>query len=244
MYEEGGRYYQTARAFFGQLAEAEPENAELQFDLFHCWLGEFHVRGSLDPVIDSLPLLQQAHDRIAWLRQQFPEDVRYGDAYVNTLPLVAWRLENDSERKLELLLHAHAEAMLLRSKLPEPCLEWRHAGLTASHVAHQLTEGGRLSEAANWLDKALDLQTEYLELASKDLLEELDCLGMKFQQGQLLVKLGESERGTQLQSEVLERSAVLVKEYPDYYNFQQALEGWSREFQEQSAERLLPASGS
>jgi tetratricopeptide (TPR) repeat protein len=133
---------------------------------------------------------------------------------------------------LHLAQQAHAEAMKLQNDLPEPCLEWRYAGLTASHISEYLRKLGRDEEALFWMERAIELQQDFLNRGSRDPLEQLDLNEVRAAEIRLRLKLGEVDRARAVWQQVLASLRDGCRKFPEFVDFR----GQLRNFEELSEE--------
>lgn len=218
---ESLKCYETAETAFRAMLADRPGDLKLKFDVFHAVLGKYHAQEFIESIEPQNTFLIQAHELIREILAAAPENTKYRDAYLCTfLQLPGRTLPGNWESRLWIYQQAHSEALQLRTDLPTPCLEWRYAGLTAAHAANCLRMLKRYEEAAVWLEKALEYQQEYLERASRDPLEKLDLVGMRQEEIELAIELGDPDRARQIYAEIVEWMLTWRDSYPDYFDFQ------------------------
>lgn len=221
VFEESEEKFTLARDLFVSLAEKQPDDVTLKFDVFHSYLGHHHVKATIDEAGYSNELLWQAHELIQRILVIEPGNTKYRDAHINTMLQLAGRmLGMNPEAALRLKQQAHAESLKLREELPEPCLEWRYAGLTAAGIAGCLRKLERYDEAIVWIERAREYQKEYEERASRDPLEKIDGIWMLYEKVELYLKRGELQRAQEIYKEALQINLDYIEAYPDYIDFQ------------------------
>lgn len=216
--------FARAEEEFRALADRQPDDLTLRFDVFHALMGQHHMLCIINGAEYFGEKLFAARELIEGILAIEPENTKYRDAHVCVLLLLPSFEEPDKPgNRLEMYLQAYAEAMKLRADLPEPCLEWRHAGLLASSIAGALHNLGRREEVLVWLDKALLLQREYLDRASADPLEKLDWITIRMSEIGESVELGELARARTAFAETVQWTKDCHEAYPDFADFQRCM---------------------
>jgi serine/threonine protein kinase len=220
-YDEGIENFEIAEGLFLQLSQLQPDDVSLRFDVFHSLLGNHHLyeTGRLQGYHSEK--LYEAQAVIEEVMACEPENIDYRDAYICCLAQVAGRIRSEDHAKgLELIHRVHEEAMQLKADLPEPCLQWRHAGLTASHMVNMYASVEDWDNAQHYFLKSEGLINEYLAKASKDPLEQLDWFCLKLWEIEFALMQKDFTKGRRVYDQMRERISTLIRQYPDYHDFQ------------------------
>ena len=220
MLDESLEKYELAEAMFRNLSARQPDNLVLRFDIFHSVLGQHHVKVKLATAGYESELLVESHEMIAAILAAEPDNSKYRDAFLCTfVQLPGKTMGRDYEGRLQEYQVAHAEALKLRSDFPDPCLEWRYAGMTATEIAGTLRKLERYEEALPWIEKALQLHEGFIAREGGDPLERLDLMGMRREEICLSLAVGDFSRARAVWEDSLELLRTWCREYPDYMDF-------------------------
>lgn len=220
-YDEGIENFQIAEDLFRQLADQHPEDVTLQFDVFHSLIGNHHLYETRRAEGYQSEKLYAAQAIIEKVLAAEPDNVDFRDAYICSMSQVASRVwDLNRAEGLKLIERLHEEAMQLKADLPAPCLQWRHAGLTACTMVTFYASLGECEKAQSYLFKAEGLIEDYLATASKDPLEQLDWFCAKLWEVELALRRKDVPHARKIYDSMRERLLVLIQKYPDYYDFQ------------------------
>jgi len=220
--------YQIANSRFRELAAKQPNNDQLQFDVFHSLLGLDAVDSQVIAAYrqhewEALHL-PEALEIIRQLVSDHPENIHYLDALACTLGLIGNRqLVHDLAGARHRYLSAYETARQLKTQLPNPCLQWRHVGVAATSLARVDMELGDWEAADAWLEIALRETSICCQRADADPGEMADwanCLRVGIDL--------ETRRGDHLQaadyvqqwSDFVEKCA---RDYPEHMAFQELI---------------------
>jgi serine/threonine protein kinase len=232
-YDEGIENFIFAETLFRQLSELQPEDVSLRFDVFHSLLGNHHLCEVSRLEGYQHEKLFAAQAVIEEVLAAEPNNIDYRDAYICSLSLVASKIcDKDLEKGLGLHKQLHEEAMKLKADLPEPCLQWRHAGLTASNLVSVYYSLGDLEEARYYYLKAERLIEEYLAAASEDPLEQMDWITVKRWEFEFALRRKDVLSARRVYEQIRQRLVELIREYPDYYDFHRYLAEHERDLKE------------
>ena len=233
-YDEGIENFDTAERLFRQLSELQPEDVSLRFDVFHSLLGNHHLCEVSRLEGYQNEKLFAAHAVIEGVLAAEPDSITYRDAYICSLSLLASKIyDKDLEKGLGLHKQLHEEAMKLKADLPDPCLQWRHAGLTASNLVSDYISLGDFEEARYYYLKAERLIEEYLAAASEDPLEQMDWINVKHWEVVIALRRKDVLSARRVYGQMRQRLVELIREYPDYYDFHRYLADLERDLKEQ-----------
>lgn len=236
---EGIENFEIAEGLFRQLSLSHPDDVSLRFDVFHSLLGNHHLYERSGMPDYHSRKLYEAQSVIEEVMACEPNNIDYRDAYICTLTQVASRLFGKNQTEGLLLINrVHNEAMQLKADLPVPCLQWRHAGLTAANMVGCYASVDDWEKAQHYFLKAERLIDEYLARASQDPLEQLDWIGLKRWEVEFALRREDFLEGRRVSELMKERLRALIREYPDYYDFRRFLsdlEDFQREHSELNA---------
>jgi serine/threonine protein kinase/tetratricopeptide (TPR) repeat protein len=167
---EAHEHYMAAMGLFQELLAQDPQNPKLRFDMFHCRLGldhttrQYQLTGS-----EKFDQLTWALEIIQGLVDDYPDDIRYRDALACGLCMLGGRLDVENPvLAIEILERAHREAKALKDALPEPCLEWRHVGTSATLLAKLSLLQQDLPAAKKWAVMSREATEAFLSRPNPD----------------------------------------------------------------------------
>ncbi len=225
LFEEGHENYRISLALIHELLATDPTNPKLRFDFFHQCLALDQTSGELGLSSgDDLSYLQQALEVVKLLVHEHPENIHYRDALACNLLILGGRVyETDPQQCREYLLQAYQEALSLKQKLPEPCLQWRHVGTSATSLADMCLEDGDLEEAETWSLIAIEAVESYMQRPDFDPPELMDLAGCQLLQRRIALYRGDEATAEAWAEQYRTLLKTSAKKYPDHYVFAESL---------------------